>query len=177
MNHEFTIWDKTTGDPRQQSKGEGSSKGVYEGKFDGQHTFPFSFPFPAYVDESVENAVAPYPPPSPPNPLHTLPPPSPMPNKLETVHSVSSSDARKSRRTSGNKLGMSFFWSSSRPQSSRTENSTASPIPQSSRTENSLAGTTASPIPQTFMERGITVAVTYEISVVIVHGRFKSDSR
>ncbi len=167
MNHEFTIWDKTTGDPRQESKGEGSSKGIYEGKFAGQHTFPFSFPFPAYVDSTAEpailqaeDAVAPYPPPSSPNPLNTLPPPSP---RLETeiFHSVSSSDARKSRRTSANKPGISFFWSSSRPQPSRTENS----------------DTTASPIPQTFMEKGITVAVTYEISVIIVHGRFKSDSR
>jgi hypothetical protein len=35
----------------------------------------------------------------------------------------------------------------------------------------------ASPLPQSFMERGITSHVAYDLSVRIVHGRFRASSR
>jgi len=166
MNHEFTIWQRSHGDPRHFHTNEGSSNGKFDGKFIGKYTFPFSFPFPSHLNIQKRSTIppdndliSPFPalaalltPPSLPPPRNLMPP------------------DHETRKPGG--LPWIAGPTSSAPASS--SNGTSSrPLPSVRLNIDSIA----SRIPPSFLEKSIPATIVYEFSVIIAHGRFKADNK
>ena len=156
LKHEFTLWNKSMGDPLLSNDADSISlkKKKFDGRFvQGQYTFPFSFPFPTNANSTTKSiidgdSISPFP-----SPAHNH-----MPNISE-----------KRRRTSCFTSNMSPLsdTASSSSQISSPITSILSPV------RHSLT----SPLPQSFVEKTIGPTVTYEILVRIVHGRLRTSSR
>ncbi len=175
MNHEFTIWQRSYGDPRHFNTNEGSSNGKFDGKVIGKYSFPVSFPFPSYVDVQKKSAILPDSNPVSPFPtLAALPtspsPPSPLRSSRPRDH-----EAKGPRRLSW----ISGSTSSAVPSSAnRTFSDEKRPFPSvQRRNDRSNIGSVASRVPQSFLEKGGAATVVYELSAIISHGRFKADSK
>jgi hypothetical protein len=163
LSREFTLWDKSVDDPLQSDNAESSStpKKKNDGRLaPGKYTLPFSFPFPTHP-ESHGSSISPF-------PLHTvgttpsgvISPPSPLyDNDLKNTE--------KAQRTWTRRFSSSVVSPSS---PTRVQASDHSHISLGSEPRRS----SASPMPQTFMEKDINPNVAYVISVRIVHGRFQS---
>ncbi len=182
INHEFTLWDKSFGDPHRQpnmSLSESPSKGNFDGKFIGKCSLPFSFPFPTHVDLLTKSAILPT--------INSSSPTSPHRYELSPIDMSppSSPDATPEKAKGKKKRRSSWtfgFMSGSAEANESSSSCDHQPSKPSYRISHQTANwtalrTTASPIPQTFMERGVTASVGYEISALFVHGRFKSDKR
>jgi len=161
LNHEFTLWDKSMGDPLQSDNTE--SNVSQRKKSDtrlasGQYSFPFSFPFPT-------KAVSP--------PL--LNANSISPSRRHTIgDNVASSSSENGQNNT------------EKPQRRWTRRFTSAPSDEPSSPTNlqppghphpKPRHSCASPMPPTFMEKDIDPNVAYDISVRIVHGRFKASSK
>jgi len=164
LNHEFTLWDKSMGDPLQSNTTE--SNVPQKKKSDprlasGQYSFPFSFPFPTYaVSSSVLNAnsISPFRP-------HTVS------NTIINIASPSSDNSQKDtekppRRWTGR---FTYALPDEPPSPTKLQN----PCHPHTQHRHSCA----SQLPPTFMEKDIDPNVAYNISVRIVHGRFKASSK
>jgi hypothetical protein len=131
----------------------------------GQYNFPFSFPFPTHADpitgssESIldTNSISPF-------PLQAVGTAAASPTPPQ--HDNGSNITEKSPRR------WSRHFTSAPHESSSSRSQTLSPTLGSAQGPSS-----ASPMPQTFMERGINPIVAYDISVRIAHGRFKPSSK
>jgi len=151
LDYKFNLWD-------------GSNSG-FDGKLTGIHSFPFHFPFPNAIDsESLEHS----------NPSDTFFPPVvkkynlPSPTKLDSPSKGNSFftfplSNKLGRRVSGTQRAKKHH--------------TLSPLDPVRRISHPPPSSVASSLPQTFIEKGITATVKYQLSVQFVHGRFKLDSR
>lgn len=178
MGHEFTVWDKSFGDPRRQlNTSETSSKGKFDGKLVGRYSLPFSFPFPTHVDLLTKSVILS----SIGSSVHTLPhacefgATDMFPSSPGTIAEIAT--MKKKRRSS-----WTFGFISGSPETNESSSSDRHRRKTSYCASRQPANwtalrTTASPIPQTFMERGNAASVAYEISALFVHGKFKFDSR
>jgi len=168
FTHDYMIWDKGSGDPRQPSP-EISPRGKFEGKFNGQYYFPFFIPFPVHVDLSKHTAVLPsgvtYPflstPSSPTTPLVS----PTIPDKGKKKHARSWSFGF----SSGSKAS---DCSSSSDNSNRRKSSLPQPVGENHGITNIMC-----PMPQSFAETRVAANVVYELAVHIVHGRFRPESK
>ena len=163
LNHEFTLWDKSMGDPLQS---DNTDSNVSQRKksdtrlTSGQYSFPFSFPFPTYaISSSAPNA----------NSISPLRPHT-VSNTVSNISSPSSNNGQKSTE---------------KPQRGWTGRFTSAPDEPSSPMKLQNPGhphtqprhSCASQLPPTFMEKDIDPNVAYDILVRIVHGRFKASSK
>jgi hypothetical protein len=165
LSREFTLWDKSMGDPLQSDNTDSSStqKKKNDGRLaSGQYTLPFSFPFPTHPDPGSLNtsSISPF----PPRTVGTTPS-SVVPSPLYNNDLKSTGKAQWTRRFSSSVVSTS--------SSTRVQASDHSHISLGSEPRRSFA----SPLPQTFMEKDINPNVAYEISVRIAHGRFKASSK
>jgi len=173
LTHEFTVWKKSFGDPNAS---DSSSKEKFNGKFVGKYSLPFSFPFPTHFDLSTKSIVLPTvgstTQSEQPEPSTPASPPSPL-------SSSNSGDGKgkKKQRFSWPLHFTSPFGPSD--ASGIASSSKRLPFRSSLLPHTDRAGrlSVASPLPQTFAERGVTAVVAYEVLVLFVHGRFKPDSR
>ncbi len=174
MTHEFTIWKKSFGDPNAN---DSSSKEIFNGKFVGKYSLPFSFPFPTHVDPSTKSTVVP-------TVGSTTQSEQPEANTAASPPSSPSTPNSEDRK---GKKKQRFSWplhftspfSSSDASGSVSSSKRKSTIRSSLQPQTGRSGRrpVASPLPQTFAERGVTAIVAYELSVLFVHGRFRPDSR
>lgn len=168
LRHEFTLWDKSMGDPLQSDLADGHNmqKKKIDGQFaPGKYSFPFSFPFATHANLITKPTVAisPFP------PLVRGKqgiPYSPLPETAKYIVAK-----KKTNFASSSVLPSSVDEAPSSSQKPTSSCSPASVMVSQARCSN------ASPLPQSFMEKGINSGVAYEISVRIVHGRFKTSSR
>ncbi|KIM35177.1 hypothetical protein M413DRAFT_368864 [Hebeloma cylindrosporum] len=176
LDHDIVLWDKSSGDAH------------FDGKFVGDYKFPFSFPFPTDVDLANSSAV----PASTTSEFATTQPPS----------SPTISAAKPKKHSRGWSFASRFNSTPEEPSSSPTSSSEKrkskpksilSPQVLSSfsaistvhdahlqpitRNRDENASANIYPMPQSFLETQVTVNVGYELSVHIVHGRFRPDSR
>jgi hypothetical protein len=161
LRHEFIFWDKSTCDVLHSGDADanGMEKKQNDGRFvAGQYSFPFSFPFPTEADPITKS--------------------SPQ-SITRSSTSLNDHTPKKEKR----KLWRSRFTSSSVPNSGTGEASsssqmeTSTPSPPSHTLLQARNSFVTSPLPQSFMEKGINLNVGYDISVHIVHGRFKASNR
>jgi hypothetical protein len=123
----------------------------------GKYTFPFSFPFPTHPDQITNssalntNSIG----------AHTVR------NPVSSVASSTSDDGPKNPQKAPRRW-IRLFTSTSPTSSSTPSDSSLVSEPHRS---------SVSPMPQTFMEKDIDPNVAYDISVRIVHGRFKASSK
>jgi hypothetical protein len=160
LNHEFTLWDKSMADSLHSDANVSQKKKSDHRLASGQHNFPFSFPFPTYaVSSSVLNAnsISPFRP-------HTVG------NTLSNVASPSSDNSPKYTEKPQTRWTRSFTSAPDEPPSSTKLQTLGHPHTQPRHS-------CASSIPPTFMEKDIDPNVAYDISVRIVHGRFKASSK
>jgi hypothetical protein len=171
MNHEFTLWDKSMGDPVSDNPGP-DSNGIQKKRNDGRlppglYAFPFSFPFPTLSKSEVLNSslVSPISP-------HTAD------TTLRSTHSPpydngpGPQNPQNPQKAQGTWIRR-FASSVVSPSSSRQVQQTSVDHSDTSEPPQSLA----SQMPQTFMEKDISPNVTYDISVRIIHGRFKASNK
>ena len=127
----------------------------------GQYSFPFSFPFPTYaVSSSIlnNNLISPFRP-------HTVG------NTISSVASPSADNGQNNTEKPQRRWTHRFTSATPDEPSSPTNLQTPGhPHPQPRHS-------CASPMPPTFMEKDIDPNVAYDISVRIVHGRFKASSK
>ncbi|KAF9527967.1 hypothetical protein CPB83DRAFT_855098 [Crepidotus variabilis] len=189
VGHEYQVWTKTMGDPRDLSPSVpiNSPKGKFDGKFQGKYSLPFSFPFPIYVD--LANKAAIYPEAPILSPSHLTEEPGELPS-ITSSPVNSTSEKGKKKRTS-----WSFFSSRNSSHDSSVPGEhpkkRRSALPQdmisgsgpSSRENTERASSydpqaaVACPMPQTFVDKGFKVSLNYEISAILVHGRFRPDTK
>jgi len=126
----------------------------------GQYSFPFSFPFPTYADSSSvlnANSISPFRP-------HTVS------NTISNVASPSSDSGQKNTEKPQRRWTGRFTSAPDEPPSPTKLQTPGHPYSQ-------LRHGCASPMPPTFMEKDIDPNVAYDISVRIIHGRFKASSK
>jgi hypothetical protein len=172
LAHEYTLWDKSFGDPQQSNSSEDSKK-KFDGRFaPGQYIFPFSFPFPDAESKPAgpnTNSISPFP------PLAVGSIRSPIASPTFPLHKYVEQNVEKmswDRRvaSSGGRSPPGVDQVFTQMQASEHSPSSASMPP---RVYHSLA----SPLPQSFMEREVKSHVAYDLSVRIVHGRFRTSSK
>jgi len=151
LNHELTVWDKSMDDPLQSDNTDSnvSQKKKSDPRLaSGQYSFPFSFPFPTHA-VSVLNANS---------------------NSPSNVTSSSSENGQNNTEKSQRRWTRRFTAPPDEPSSPTNLQTPGHPHPLSRHS-------CASPMPPTFMEKDIDPNVAYDISVRIVHGRFKASSK
>lgn len=168
LDHEIILWDKPMGVPHSNPNPTYIKR--YDGRFTpGKYIFPFSFPFPSYPNKMMKSL--------PPDvglisPFDHAQRPTPSPR--EQIHRKEKEALRPSNLTSPGvspKAKAKSQTDLSSPQMetpSRSPSSTVSPVAHQGL---------ASPLPQSFLEKGINPNVSYGISVRIAHGRFRGASR
>ena len=165
MARQFTLWKQSYGDPRQFLKNESSQNKTFDGKFIGKYTFPFSFPFPGALEEpaipTYDSMVTPF------------------QDEAELTSSFSKLVANEATvRKSSSSCTPSVHVPSSRSRGFGTkipgESITSPSLP---RTNNTEPGTRGSCLPPSFTENRISATIVYELYIILVHGRFKRDSK
>ena len=159
LGHQLTLWKKSMGDPlffKDSSNEIGSQKEKQKEKGDGRfvpgrYTFLFPFPFPAHADPITISSDNP----------SLISPFRPLAH--EHVPNVS-----------GKKQETFPFMS---PVGTQQTDSSSTQIGSSPTSSIPPRHSLASPLPQSFIERGIDPNVAYEISVRIVHGRLRASSK
>ena len=166
LRHETTLWDKPMGVPlHSDSDLNPTQNKKFDGRFtQGKYTFPFSFPFPSHP-----NTI---PKPEPPctnfiSPFDVGQSPTSAPR--ERIHRKEKEALRPSDSKSSNVSPQTDLLS---PQM-QTPSSPSSSTTMSPSAHQGLP----SPLPQSFLEKGINLNISYEISVRITHGRFRGATR
>jgi len=167
LGHEFILWDKLMGDP-VHSDANNILKTKFDGRFaPGRYTFPFSFCIPTHPHTITKSAA-------------TLGPISPFPPlAVGVIQDITPSATLHLQEYGEKKSSTSRFAS---PAVKAETELSASQIKNSDRSQPSAIlhrghRSLASPLPQSFMERGMKPSVSYDISVSIIHGRFRASSK
>ncbi|KAF8165752.1 hypothetical protein B0H34DRAFT_794105 [Crassisporium funariophilum] len=165
LDHETILWSKNSTEKQESLT---STKSKSDGKLIGEHHFPFTFPFPANVDLSSCSSI--------PSEWSLGPPASPPASPT-----ISPSSSKGSSRTWS--LGLGSPSSPKSPQESshtgQKQKRRQSSLPKGVTAATDEDGTTSivCPCPQSYMEHDAAASVQYELSVHIVHGRFRQDSK
>ncbi|KDR78626.1 hypothetical protein GALMADRAFT_1258921 [Galerina marginata CBS 339.88] len=161
LEYKNILWHKSMGDPPSSSTPPDTNNGKKsQGRFLGSYQFPFNFPCPTRVNIDSYEAII---------------PDALSPFSLATTSS--SVDTKPSMSSSSkNDLGQG---SSQRHigGTDRKHKKRLSQIPLAITGDEGIAKNWICPIPQNFVETGITASVQYELIVDIVHGFLKPNSR